>query len=229
MLQLHLICVVLLPDWIGAHGDYNKPVAPLSAFQVKAFMATAFWVPQSAPPGHWRLAPAEKTAPVASGWKYFLTIRDRLNWTPRQRREGGFLSLSIDSKGWEGLHGCNRAARLNRPGDKKKRKTQGIVTNRHQEWTSFRNNFPVSALGDQGWDIACKYIRCVSPFTACVCMDWCVLRGDEAAYIQISWAGGRGGAERGSFFILSHRPCRLETNTGTSASSVFLSLFTAAP
>lgn len=35
--------------------------------------------------------PAEKSTPGAAEWKYSLTIRDRLNWTPWQRCEGGFF------------------------------------------------------------------------------------------------------------------------------------------
>ena len=79
--------------------------------------------------------------------------------------------------GGGGLHGCHSAASLNRPKDKKNpTKTQGTVTNRHQEWTGFCNNPSVSATGDWGWEIACKYSRCVSASTAAVCMDRCVLR-----------------------------------------------------
>lgn len=43
-----------------------SPFSPFPPFQVKAFMAMAFWSPQSAPPGRGRPAPAEESAPVAS-------------------------------------------------------------------------------------------------------------------------------------------------------------------
>ena len=65
----------------------------------------------------------------------------------------------------------------------------------------------------------CERVHC-----SCVYGPVCSAR-DEAAYIQ-SLRG------RGSFFILSPRPCQLETvtgNRGPNESCVFLSLFTAAP
>lgn len=53
----------------------------------------------------------QKIALLEAEWKCSVpekcvTIRDNLNWTPLQRCEVEFLSLSTDRKGWGGYEGC---------------------------------------------------------------------------------------------------------------------------